>query len=102
MKADDYRIWKNALTVLGGYLHSIVFVVGCFTIYDHSSARWPTATSVMIALSIAGGLAVYLWIFFVRPFREAASDGVARVEANQTPDRTRLAHPEIPGGPPRA
>lgn len=66
---------KKLVKVAAETVHSLVFVIGCWAVYDFASARHPTATkAVLIALvMIVGG--VFLWFTAVRPFLEGLREG---------------------------
>jgi hypothetical protein len=61
---------KATLTKLGQRLNDFVYVLGWFTIWTYTSERWPLATNVVAGLAITFIGSLYLWFFFVVPFRE--------------------------------
>jgi len=64
------RIMKTLLKAIAETIHSLVFCVGCWTLYDFASARQPTATKVALIASFTIFGCAFLWVITVRPFLE--------------------------------
>ena len=54
---------------IGTLIHSLIYTVGCFSIWDYSFERWQRGTYTVVGIALVGFALLYLWTFFVRPFR---------------------------------
>jgi len=61
---------KSLLKAIAEFIHSFVFIVGCWTLYDFASARQPMATKVALIASFTLFACAFLWMITVRPFLE--------------------------------
>jgi hypothetical protein len=61
---------KRFLKTVAELIHSLIFCVGCWTLYDFASARQPAATRVALTISFTTFGGAFLWMITVRPFLE--------------------------------
>jgi len=68
---------KKILLKIAETIYTLIFCIGCITIYELSAARQPMGTKVVLAVIICATACGLFWMLFIRPcfraFKEESS-----------------------------
>jgi steroid delta-isomerase-like uncharacterized protein len=64
----------KALKKLAHFAHEFVWIIGMGAIITYSESRWPSVMHVVLCVMLAASAALYVWLFFILPFRQGLTE----------------------------